>query len=324
MKVKTTKELTEEISILKKENDDLKKQFEKLADTMNGITEKLNRREISKKPQIREFKCIQCEKHFDSKAILKEHRMLSHPRKIECKHCDEYFYEVWKLEHHMKKHEGLKKFICEKCEKEFHIEWRLKKHREVHEQQTKKCHYFNNSKTCPYEEIGCKFAHRISENCYFQDKCRNQLCQFRHSLDDNVINSNTTKPGETEINEVAQQNDESPPKDRYESMDEGDKYEIGEEICIRNCWQGYHKCYPKIKENELIGVDVKQIKEDFKNCVDEEMYYCEICTFKNKEMTQVQECNIFCCWECDMKTKTINEFKRHIGNCHDIQQLNKK
>ena len=42
-----------------------------------------------------------------------------------------------------------------------------------------------------------------------------------------------------------------------------------EEICIRNCWQGYHKCYPKIKENELIGVDVKQIKEDFKNCVDE-------------------------------------------------------
>ena len=52
-------------------------------------------------------------------------------------------------------------------------------------------------------------------------------------------------------------------------MDEGDKYEIGEEICIRNCWQGYHKCYPKIKENELIGVDVKQIKEDFKNCVDE-------------------------------------------------------
>ena len=83
-----------------------------------------------------------------------------------------------------------------------------------------------------------------------------------------------------------------------------------------------------MKENELIGVDVKQNKEDFKNCVDKEMYYCEICTFKNKEMTQVQEhflikhkeCNIFCCWECDMKTKTINEFKRHIGNCHDIQQ----
>ena len=117
-------------------------------------------------------------------------------------------------------------------------------------------------------------------------------------------------------------------KDKYDSMDHDDKYEISEDIRGRNCWQGYHKCYEIEKENELIGVNVRRIKEDFRNCVDEEMYYCEICEFKNKEMTKVQdhflakhkESHIFSCWECATKVKTIDEFKRHIGNKHYIQQ----
>ena len=95
----------------------------------------------------------------------------------------------------MKKHEGIKKFKCEECEKEFHIEWRLKRHKEVHDIKTKKCHYFNNAKTCPYEEIGCKFAHRVSENCYYQRNCRNQLCQFKHDFNDKV---NKDAEGETD------------------------------------------------------------------------------------------------------------------------------
>ena len=48
----------------------------------------------------------------------------------------------------------------------------------------KKCHYFNNSKICPIEDIGCKFAHEDSEKCYFFDRCRNQLCQFKHNRSD--------------------------------------------------------------------------------------------------------------------------------------------
>ena len=48
-------------------------------------------------------------------------------------------------------------------------------------------------------------------------------------------------------------------KDKYDSMDEGDKYEIGEEICVRNCWQGFHKWFPNMKDKELIGVDVKKL-----------------------------------------------------------------
>ena len=57
---------------------------------------------------------------------------------------------------------------------------RLNKHKSVH--RTKKyCHYYNNDKECPFEELGCMFRHEVSKNCYFRGKCKNSLCQFTHS-----------------------------------------------------------------------------------------------------------------------------------------------
>ena len=50
----------------------------------------------------------------------------------------------------------------------------------------KKCHYFNNFKTCPYESIGCKFIHEASEKCFFLSKCENKLCQFQHDANKKV------------------------------------------------------------------------------------------------------------------------------------------
>ena len=47
-------------------------------------------------------------------------------------------------------------------------------------QGTKKCHYFNNAKTCPYEEVGCMFLHESSETCYLSKNCKNKLCPYQH------------------------------------------------------------------------------------------------------------------------------------------------
>ena len=44
-------------------------------------------------------------------------------------------------------------------------------------------------------------------------------------------------------------------------MDEDDKNEVNDQICGQLCLQGDHKCYEKESENELIGVNVKRIKE---------------------------------------------------------------
>ena len=50
-------------------------------------------------------------------------------------------------------------------------------------------HYYNNDKFCPFEELGCKFLHKVAQNCGLGKTCKIWLCPRRH-LDkemDNVI-----------------------------------------------------------------------------------------------------------------------------------------
>ena len=86
------------------------------------------------------------------------------------------FGKIWKLEKHLRTHAETTKFKCNDCGKEFLMEWRLKKHKEMHtKQNVKKCHYYNNSKICPFDDIGCKFVHEVSKKCFFPKSCKTQL-----------------------------------------------------------------------------------------------------------------------------------------------------
>ena len=51
--------------------------------------------------------------------------------------------------------------------------------KEIHTATKRFCHYYNNSKPCPYEAIGCMFHHSKSGVCK-QLICANILCQFEH------------------------------------------------------------------------------------------------------------------------------------------------
>ena len=102
---------------------------------------------------------------------------------MDCKLCEKSFNKFVDLEIHIKmfheKHSILK---CDQCDKGFVLRWRLKKHMRLHtESNIKHCHYFNNDKDCPYEEIGCKFLHYVSKNCVYDSKCTRRLCPYRHT-----------------------------------------------------------------------------------------------------------------------------------------------
>ena len=72
-------------------------------------------------------------------------------------------------------------YECNLCDKKFILKWRLSKHIQAHSiKTTKKCHYFNNGKACPYEDIGCMFTHEQSDICKFGQVCRNKLCSYKH------------------------------------------------------------------------------------------------------------------------------------------------
>ena len=91
------------------------------------------------------------------------------------------FHKNCDLESHLNKDHKPQKFECEKCDKTFVLKWRLIKHQRIHNSpKIKKCHYFNNQKTCPFEQIGCMFLHLPAGECRNRESCTNKLCSFEH------------------------------------------------------------------------------------------------------------------------------------------------
>ena len=126
--------------------------------------------------------CKVCEKTFQFKIDLLLHIKDEHPKEMKCKTCDDIFTKSSDLELHIKQtHNPETTFSCEDCDKTFIFKFRLRKHQESHKSKDiKNCHYFNNKKHCPFEEIGCMFDHVLSEKCNFGENCTNKMCQYQH------------------------------------------------------------------------------------------------------------------------------------------------
>ena len=128
------------------------------------------------------WKCKRCETSVKSAKDLKKHIKNKHPAEINCTKCEETFPKYSDLEEHIKNiHLEKDKYKCDECGKSFVLKWRLKKHLTIHsDQDIKGCHYFNNQKTCPFETLGCMFAHKLMGECKFKKKCNNKLCSYQH------------------------------------------------------------------------------------------------------------------------------------------------
>ena len=62
------------------------------------------------------------------------------------------------------------------------LKWRLYKDEHADDKNVKFCHYYNNSKDCHIDEVGCKFRHEESELCNFKVNCSNKLRQSQHEI----------------------------------------------------------------------------------------------------------------------------------------------
>ena len=130
------------------EVNDLKKrimQLETVLKESEGNIDKRKKQQKTRKKQVRLESC-EPEKSFSL---------------LNCNLCGKGFGKHFDLETHIKKsHERHTEFKCDKCSKTFVLKWRLNKHMEIHsDRNIKQCMYYINMKTCPFEELGCKFLH---------------------------------------------------------------------------------------------------------------------------------------------------------------------
>ena len=159
---KTKKELQTENNILKKELSELK----------------ISHAQLSEKATSN-FECNKCDKSSVGKAKvtkpLGDHVNLN--LHFKCDLCEHIFSEKWKMEAHMK---TCKTSRCELCYKTFKYEDLKKKHTLItHEGFKMYCHFFNNGKTCPYDQ-DCVFLHEHSTICKYGPVCERLYCMFKH------------------------------------------------------------------------------------------------------------------------------------------------
>ena len=319
---------TESIENVLKGYDEQIERLNRLLDVQTPTKENINPIEVQR------FKCKVCNENLKCKNDLKEHMKEKHPKVYRCKDCEKSFVKSSDLETHVKRfHCDTTLYKCDDCSKTFVLEWRLRKHKDIHEENAnrKNCHYYNNMKECPFEDLGCMFMHKMSEECKYGSKCMLKLCQFQHKKY-GVKNDGK----ECDVCEYRARNNVDLSKhkkndheyQKYDEMNEEDKYEVNELICQKLCWQGDHKCYEIDKDNEFLGIDVEKIKEDFRNCVDDEEFKCEVCEYISSEIKNVKEHFInhhrdtyqLGCWRCEKKCKTILDLRKHIGTYHYTSQ----
>ena len=120
---------------------------------------------------------------------------------LKCNICDSTFRQCCDLEYHIKNsHANYEEYKCGHCNKIFVTRWRLSKHSKMHEgKKSNYCHYFNNCDVCPFEELGCKFLHKLSGKCKFGDLCIKRLCAYQHHLGDEQISEKLTEVDEESI-----------------------------------------------------------------------------------------------------------------------------
>ena len=53
-------------------------------------------------------------------------------------------------------------------------------------------YYHNNSKECPFKKFGCKFRHEDAPTCKFKEKCKWNLCQFKHDIKSTSVSTTNT------------------------------------------------------------------------------------------------------------------------------------
>ena len=234
------KELEAKINKLEVENISNKSRIESLETWINRRDEAIKDMDskLRKVPQDKDIEALK--EHVDRlEGSLETGVVVRNDIAKHCNLCDEKFGKNCELEKHMNtEHKAPKEFSCNICSKTFHLKWRLVKHQDIHgeNQSLKYCHYFNNEKVCPFEEIGCKFLHTKSSKCRFV-KCKNKLCPFSHADEDK------TKPDVVEVQEEELEYlDDMIVEEEVENVTDEEIEEIGENDC--------HLCSAKFESLE--------------------------------------------------------------------------
>ena len=315
------KSLQAEVMLYRDEFEATKKELIEVKEELKVVKEEVRCLKVSEKIEKPEnnWKCDKCDKSFSLKKNLKIHNLEYHKQTIKCKLCPETFELNCDLEVHVKRnHVSEEKFDCDICGKSFALEWRMKKHKQIHTNQTlKRCHYFNNDKSCPFEEIGCMFEHSFAGICRYGGKCNKTLCSYQH------------KKGEKDMIVDGINDNLETLTSVFEMLSKDEKFESREVLCDYICAApyGYHKCFSNEDYERFAEFDLTNFEDEYDPVrrITVDHFPCKNCDniFEDEDKLKShfndnhdKIDNIKCPINCNYETKSVDTLVMHIGVKH--------
>ena len=315
----TMKSLKAEIVTIREELLNNNKKLGELKEALKNAKQEIEQLKDAKNQEKKDPvpSCGSCNFTCSSRNSFKLHNSAEHGHRVKCEFCDDMFGKNSELEAHIKTHHNTEKtFECEQCGKSFVLEWRLRKHQGIHKEGTiKRCHYFNNQKNCPYEELGCMFEHSYSGICKYGKNCYKAMCSFQHNKVGELL-----KCEECDV-EVKTEND----LDKHIS-EKHEGWRVTQSFCDYFCRgeHGIHICWSSEDFEEYIGFDIWETRTTME-C--EDLFKCLKCDRTDDDRDKMREhieakhlldkyskCNF-----CDHKDKTWLGLKKH----YKINHMNK-
>lgn len=135
--------------------------------------------DVNKKVLLR-FKCNDCGKIYRDQKCYNSHRQkhLEMGKILSCEYCDQKYTSKEKLEIHVSRHTGNKKFTCILCEKKFFTSGGLAKHKLYKHMDSLKKNYMCEICGKPYANLGNLRVHQAThtnESIYKCYECKREF-----------------------------------------------------------------------------------------------------------------------------------------------------
>ena len=113
----------------------------------------------------------------------------------------------------------------------------------MHNEDAPFCHFYNNGKPCPFQEIGCMFRHENSGQCKTR-LCTRKLCQFQHyaNIEAEDIQNQEILCDTIDENEKPDENDKIEENNKPDEIDTIDEFECHLCNSIHSCKDSLEEC----------------------------------------------------------------------------------
>lgn len=290
MSVKNKKEL-------QRENSELKEELTVIKSKYDDLSEKLKSLETG-------FKCNKCDENLANSTAVKKHKTTESPSIFKCEQCRKVFDQEWKLCSHLKlcKMNG-----CDQCDKSFKCLELKKKHVLIsHENHKIYCHFFNNAKTCPYEEE-CVFLHENSGNCKYGYSCDRNYCMFKHAKKEDREHSDIVPCEHSENDIVCEDNSDKPEDSSSIHVVEVHIVDVNDDsvdaINIDEA-EERQEVYNKVSD-EIDIVNVNDKIDEYENLNEKIL------------LDNNQSVKVFTCLTCSFKANSKDDMKKHKLDIHN-------